>query len=119
MQIKSIAVAAGALACMVLAYSIFAAGARDVSGAASSDDRTAMPGEMVRLAAMSEEKAGLKTGQASQGLPAQQDMANAEKPAAAVSVRNTRPKMDRHKDARACLEAANNKAVIKCANRYR
>ena len=38
---------------------------------------------------------------------------------ATVSVRNTRPKMDLHKDARACLEAANNKAVIKCANKYR
>ena len=69
----------------------------------------------------------MKTGQARrvkaeqmpQAIPAQEDTAHTENSAATVSVRNTRPKMDLHKDARACLEAANNKAVIKCANKYR
>jgi hypothetical protein len=53
------------------------------------------------------------------GQAAQDEMMKSENPAATVTVRNTRPKVDRHKDARACLEAANNKAVIKCANKYR
>ncbi len=99
MQIKPIIATAGALACMLLGYASISAGAADRSG------------EKVMLAAMSDEKAGIKIGR--------EHMANTEKPAAAVSVRNSRPKTDHHKDARACLEAVNNKAVIKCANKYR
>ncbi len=34
-------------------------------------------------------------------------------------LRNTRPKVERHRDARACLEAGDNSAIIKCANKYR
>lgn len=36
-----------------------------------------------------------------------------------VSVRNTRPATDRHKDARRCLDAGKNEAISKCANKYR
>ena len=36
-----------------------------------------------------------------------------------VSVRNTRPATDRHKDARRCLDAGRNEAISKCANKYR
>jgi len=46
-------------------------------------------------------------------------MAQPSKPDAPVAVRNTRPKTDRHRDARACLDAGNNAAIIKCANKYR
>lgn len=49
----------------------------------------------------------------------QQDMTKAGKPAATVSIRNTRPHSERHKDARACLDAGKNQAIIKCANKYR
>ena len=49
----------------------------------------------------------------------QQDMTKAGKPAATVSMRNTRPHTERHKDARACLDAGKNQAIIKCANKYR
>jgi hypothetical protein len=41
------------------------------------------------------------------------------KPQAPLAVRNMRPKADRHKDARVCLEAGKNEAIIKCANKYR
>lgn len=112
MQIKPITAAAGALACMLLGYASISAGAPDRSGAAvTNGDHSPRFGELVIVAAMSDEKAGMRIGQ--------EHMANTEKPAAAVSVRNSRPKMDHHKDARACLEAVNNKAVIKCANKYR
>ena len=36
-----------------------------------------------------------------------------------VSVRNTRPATDRHKDARRCLDAGKSAAISKCANKYR
>jgi hypothetical protein len=68
------------------------------------------------LAAMSEDKPGEKTGQAD---AAEQQMANTGTAPATKPVRNTRPKIDRHRDARACLDKADIKAVIKCANKYR
>ena len=37
----------------------------------------------------------------------------------AVSVRNTRPANDHHRDARKCLDGDKNEAVIKCAQKYR
>lgn len=42
-----------------------------------------------------------------------------EKPAAAVTTRNTRPKNDPHKDARACLNAGTSEAIIRCTQKYR
>ena len=36
-----------------------------------------------------------------------------------TSVRNTRPAKDQHKDARKCLDAGQNEAIIKCARKYR
>ena len=114
MQIKPIIAAAAALACLISASAAVAANA---SGAASNPDRrTAKAGEILMLAAMSEDKALAKPGQAG---PAERDMTNAGKAPATTSVRNTRPKFDRHKDARACLDKADVKSIIKCANRYR
>lgn len=63
--------------------------------------------------------ADMDTEPAPQAAPAQDATMKTETPAATVSVRNTRPKVDRHKDARACLDAVDNKAIIKCANKYR
>jgi hypothetical protein len=36
-----------------------------------------------------------------------------------VSVRNTRPANDHHKDARKCLDAYKNEAIIKCAEKHK
>ncbi len=92
MQMKSINVAAVVFACMLAPCTAFAADA-------------------VSPAAMPEADAEMKS--------ASPPMAQATEPAAGMTVRNTRPKVDRHKDARACLESGDNKAVIKCANKYR
>lgn len=104
MQIKPIIATAAALACLLPVWTAIAANTPNPS----SD-------------AMPEETPAGTTGQAPQVMPEEQPMTKMEmeKPAAAVKMRNTRPKKDRHKDARACLEAVNNKAVIKCANKYR
>ncbi len=41
------------------------------------------------------------------------------KPATTVSNRKPRPQTKRHKDARACLNAGDNQAIIRCAEKYR
>jgi hypothetical protein len=117
MQIKSIITAAGALACLMSGWAVVAANAPIASGAALNlDSRTTRAGEILTMAAMSEDKADAKTGQAD---AAEQEMANTGNAPATTSIRNTRPKIDRHKDARVCLNDANTKAIIKCANKYR
>jgi len=117
MQIKPVIVATVALAWLITGWTAIAANAANATGAASNHDgRAAKASEILTLAATSGDKADAKTGQAD---PAEQDMTNAQRPPATTPVRNTRPKIDRHKDARACLDKADNKAIIKCANRYR
>ena len=98
MQIKPIFAAASLIACMLPEWTGTAAGAPNP------------PSEML-IIAMTEDKADAKAGE--------QHMTETRKAATTVSVRNTRPKVDRHKDARACLDAKKNEAVIKCANKYR
>jgi hypothetical protein len=46
-------------------------------------------------------------------------MAKNSKRDIAVSVRNTRPANDHHRDARKCLDGDKNEALIKCAQKYR
>ena len=99
MQIKPIIAAAGALACLLLQAAAIAADAANPSG------------EAVILQAMAEDQADSEAGK--------RHMTKMEKPATTVSVRNTRPKTEHHKDARACLDLGKNEAVIKCANKYR
>ena len=112
MQIKSIITAAGALACLMSGWATVAA----TGAALNLDSRIAWAGEILTIAAMSEDQADAKIGQAD---PAEQDMANTGNAPATTSIRNTRPKIDRHRDARVCLNEANIKAIIKCANKYR
>jgi hypothetical protein len=102
MQIKPIMSAAGTLACLILGWTAIAADTRNPSSVAKA-----------------EEAPTAKTEPAPRVMPEEQPMTKMEKPAAATSIRNTRPKMDRHRDARVCLQAVNNKAIIKCANKYR
>ena len=49
----------------------------------------------------------------------EEGMAKNSKRDITVSVRNTRPATDRHKDARRCLDAGKSAAISKCANKYR
>lgn len=112
MQIRPIIATAGAIACMLLEWTAIAADAPNPSGdAVNYDSRMARAGEIFILQAMAEDKADAKIGA--------QHMTKTRKPAATVSVRNTRPRIDRHKDARPCLNAGNNAAIIKCAQKYR
>ena len=97
MQIKPIIAAAG-IACMLPEWTAIAADAPN-------------PPSEILIIAMAEDMAEAKAGE--------QHMTEIAKPATTVSVRNTRPKVDHHKDARACLDAKKNEAVIKCANKYR
>ena len=46
-------------------------------------------------------------------------MAKNSKRDIADSERNSRPAIDRHKDARHCLDGGKNKAIIVCAQKYR
>ena len=112
MQIKPIVATAGAIACVLLEWTAIAADAPNPSGdAVNYGGRMARAGEIFILQAMAEDKADAKTDE--------QHMTKTGKPAATVSVRNTRPRSDRHKDARSCLNAGNNAAIIKCAQKYR
>lgn len=120
MQIKPVIAAAGVIASMLLNLSAIAAGAPKPSGDAMNyDGQVASTGEIFILQAMAEDEADAKTGKALEAKAEEQRMQKSGKPAPTVSVRNTRPKTDHHKDARACLDARNNEAIIKCAGKYR
>lgn len=92
MQIKPFIAAAGASACLLLIWPAFA----QDTPAATAESQT---GDT--QSAMSE--------------PAAAPMLEKQD----APVRNSRPKFERHRDARACLEAGDNSAIIKCANKYR
>ena len=49
----------------------------------------------------------------------EQHAMKAGKPGTTIAVHNTRPRTDRHKDARKCLNAGNNAAISSCAHKYR
>lgn len=120
MQIKPIIAAAGALACILLEWPAVAAGAPIPSGAAVNYvGQIATAGENFILQAMAEDDADAKTEATPEAMSEEQDITRTGKPAAGVSVHSTRPRIDRHRDARACLDAANNLAIIKCAEKYR
>ncbi|MFL6581663.1 MAG: hypothetical protein ACJ8G2_13040 [Burkholderiales bacterium] len=94
MQIKPIIATAGVIALMLLGYPAVAAEAPGQSSAANIEqDPEARLGEQHAM------KAG--------------------RPGTNVAVHNTRPRNDRHKDARKCLNAGNNAAISSCAHKYR
>ena len=120
MQIKPIIAVAGAIACIVLEWPAIAAGAPIPSGAAVNYvGEIASAAENFILQAMAEDDADANSDAAPEAKSEEQDISETGKPAAVVSVRNTRPRIDRHRDARACLDAGNNLAIIKCAEKYR
>jgi hypothetical protein len=97
MQIKSIVAAAVAAACMLTSMAGSAAMSEDkVNATTEKDPEARSSGEPMTVEPMAQtSKSALQT------------------------IRNTRPKADRHRDARACLEAGKNEAIIRCANKYR
>jgi hypothetical protein len=117
MSIKSILAAAVSIAFMIQG---------STAVAATEDGSNA--GEIFVLQAkaedMSEAKTATKTEVKSEDVPEAaseeaQPMTKTQKSVPSVAARNTRPRIDPHKDARACLDAGNNEAVIKCAEKYR
>jgi len=120
MQIKPIIAAAGAIACILLEWPAIAAGAPILSGATVNYvGEIASAGENFILQAMAEDDADAKTEAAPGATSEEQDITRTGEPDAGVSVRSTRPRIDRHRDARACLDAGNNLVIIKCAEKYR
>jgi len=106
MQIKPILIAAGVIACMFLGWPALAAAAQHY------DDQLAAK-EIFILQAAAEDESVEQTE------IAPQRMSEAEEKPAAIPIRSGRPRVDRHRDARACLDAGNNLAIIKCAEKYR
>jgi hypothetical protein len=110
MQIKPILAAAGAGACMFLGWSALVV-------AASNDGQSAVEEILITQAAAEGEPVE-QTEIAPQPMSGGQEMTAAEKPAA-IPIRSGRPRVERHRDARVCLDAGNNLAIIKCAEKYR
>lgn len=103
MQIKSLLTAAVAVAWMVVGGFANAAieheqdaGAIFTLQAATEESPEAQPAEM--NAPETEQEAAVQT---------------------AMPVRRTRPRNYSHKDARVCLDAGDNAAIIRCAEKYR
>lgn len=112
MQIKPILAAAGAIACMLLAWPAL------VAAAASNDATQAAADEIFILQAATEDEPVEETEITPQPMSEGQEVTAEEKPAA-IPIRSGRPRVERHRDARACLDAGNNLAIIKCAEKYR
>ena len=120
MQIKPIIVAAGVLACILLEWPAVAAGVPIPSLAAVNYvGQIATSGENLILQAMAEDDSDAQTEATPEAMSEEQDTTETGKPAAGVSAHSTRPRINRHRDARACLDAGNNLAIIKCAEKYR
>lgn len=111
MQIKSLLTAAVAVAWIVPGYFANAAieheqdaGAIFALQAATAENPEAKPAEMNAPETEQEAKTGTEKQAAVQ---------------TAMPVRSTRPRNYSHKDARACLDAGDNAAIIRCAEKYR
>jgi len=111
MQIKSILAAAVAIAFMIQGWTAIAA--QDSRNLSEIFILQAKAGDMP------ETKTEVKSEDAPEATSDGQPMTKPQKPVTTVSVRNTRPRTDRHKDARACLNAGNNGRIIRCAEKYR
>lgn len=168
MKTKPIMAAAGAIACIILAWSPIAAGVPNAPGTAvNHDDQIATAGKHFILqaaaedddietieidagataeddtdetpengtgqtaaddavettgidaGAMAEDEANTQTGETPVTNTGRLRMLPTPKPAVTVQKRNTRPRTDHRADARACLDAGDNLAIIKCAEKYR
>ncbi len=120
MQIKPIIAAAVAIACIFLGWPAIAAGAPNPSGAAVNHDReSAAAGDTFVSQATIEEESIPTTEIAPTANPGEQTIPTTAKPVENVVIQSGRPRVERHRDARACLAAGNNVAIIKCAEKFR
>lgn len=115
MQIKSILAAAVAIVLMIQGWTAIAA--QDSRNASEIFILQAKAGDMPET--KTEGKAEVKSEDVPEATSDGQPMTKPQKQVTTVSVRNTRPRTDRHKDARACLDAGNNESIIRCAEKYR
>ena len=115
MQIKSILAAAAAIAFMIQAWTAIAA--QDSRNASELFILQARAGDMPET--NTEGEAEVNSEDAAEATFDTQPMTKSGKSVATVSVRSTRPQNDPHKDARVCLNAGNNDAIIRCAEKYR
>ena len=135
MQIKSIMTVAGAVACIFLEWPAIAAGAPNPPGiAVNHDDQIATASKYfisqaaaeddvvetieIDAGAIAKDEANTQTGETPETSIEQPQMAT-PKPAVALPDRSTRPRVNHKKDARVCLGAGDNLAIIKCAEPYR
>jgi hypothetical protein len=126
MQSTSILAAAVAIACVLPGWTAIAADAPMPSGVvAAQDGRTTSETFILQAKieeiseAKTEEKTEVKTEEAPEGDSEEKQMTRTQTSDTDVSVRNTRPRTDPHGDARACLNAGNNQAIIRCTEKYR
>jgi hypothetical protein len=115
MQIKSILAAAAAIAFMIQAWTAIAA--QDSRNASEKFILQARAGDMPETNTRGE--AEVNSEDAAEATSDTPSMTESGKSVATVSVRSTRPQNDPHKDARVCLNAGNNDAIIRCAEKYR
>ena len=109
MQIRSMPAAAVACAFLLAGGAAFAA-EQDKSKSTKADEN---------FEAKTAGKAEVRSRDVADAAPEAQSTMKATKPMRTVTVRNTRPPGDRHKDARACLNAGTNEAIIRCSRKYR
>jgi hypothetical protein len=114
MSIKPTIAAAGTVAWLLLYGPAFAEDAADAPEMQS--DGQAVETVDISATAAADEPA---VAPAPQPAPEPMDMAEPERPAASVILRTGAARGKGHRDARACLEAADNAAIIKCAEKYR
>lgn len=111
MQIKSILAAAVAIAFVIQGWTAIAA--QDSRNASKIFILQAKAGDMP------ETKTEVKSEDIPEATSDGQPTTKPQKPVTTASVRNTRPRTDHHKDARACLDTGNNESIIRCAEKYR
>ena len=120
MQIKPIIAAAGVIACILLQWPAIAAGAPNPSGAAMNyDHESEAVGDKFLSQATVEDESIPTTEIAPVAKPEAQTIPTTVAPVENVVIRGGRPRVERHRDARACLNAGNNVAIIKCAEKFR
>ncbi len=108
MQIKSISTTLVAFA-FLLAGGVAIAAEQNSSNSTRADEN---------FEAKTAAKAEVRSRDVADAAPQAESSMKTTKPTRTISVRNTRPQVDGHRDARACLKAGNSEAIIRCSQKY-
>ena len=108
MQIRSIPATLVAFA-FVLASGVSIAAEQNSSNSTNTDEN---------FEAKTAAKAEVRSRDVADAAPKAESSRKTAKPTRTTSVRNTRPQVDGHKDARACLKAGSSEAIIRCSQKY-